>query len=565
LPSGPGKEGTFTFVSNQTDVVKFRYGWSNPPTAEVASTVAGSNRTATVKVTAPKFGENILWVQAINSVGTPGNHASRSFTVDRPSPPIASYGLEKHPAALTDTQAFEDRQPALAGDSDLLASNVSWAQDSRLVGGQTVKIGGTTTLSTATSVVDTTKSFSVAGWYKIGATMGHHVLVSQESTNASGFSLVYFGPYSTWNFMMWGADSSSSDAFALSSATEWTHVAGVYDAPANEIRLYINGNLAGTGAFTAPMSTNGPLHIGRGKFTPTDWGTGSGEAADVQIFNRVLVPEDFHGKLASASSSGIFNEPGILTPIGVGDWDFEAATACYEANGEENTCEAPDSSMWSRRLRLTTGSNVDGGHRGNALKLDAVHWADDPSDPHYGQATEEQAMSQRNTAPSGQPAQWEDAPVLITNQSYTVSVWAYKTASSGGSVVGQLGGTSMAFSIGHDDWWNRWAMSTGEVPGTENTGNSTWSYEAPALDQWVHLVGVYDHSTRTIKIYVNGQLQTSSGVANPWNATGPLTLGLGIWRGFPVWRFNGGIDDLTVFQGAMTEAAVKNLYDNQQS
>jgi hypothetical protein len=566
LPSGPGQEGTFTFVTNQTDVVTFRYGWSSTPTTEVAAAIAGSTRTATVKVTAPKFGENILWVYAINSVGTPGNYASKTFTVDRPAPPVASYGLEVHPASPTQATAFEDRQPALVGDSDLTnVANVSWSQDSRLVGGQTVKTGGTTALSTANSVVDTSKSFSVAGWYKIGTPGGQHVLASQEGTYGSAFRLTYYAPYSTWNFAMWSADAANAtaaNAYVLGSATQWTHVAGVYDAAAKELRLYVNGALAASTSYTGSWVSTGAFHIGRGKVTSALWYTDPGEAAEVQVFNRVLVPEDFSGKLASQASSGTFNEPGILTPISVGEWDFQTATACYEA-GIPDTCETTDSTMWGRRLQFTPGSNVTAGYSGNGLQLDALHWAEE-GDPHYGQTTQEYATAQRNTAASGQPAVWEDTPVLITDQSFTVSAWTYMPASApgGGSVVSQLGTNSTAFYLGYDAYSGKWSMSIGEKPGTENTGSSTWASPVAVRDQWVHLVGSYNHSTKTIKIYVNGQLMSSAGVTNPWKGTGPLMLGLSNWRGF-LSRLTGGIDEVAVFQGAMTDAAVRNLFDEQ--
>ena len=62
LPGEPGRAMTFTFSTTTTDVTKFRYGWSNPPTIEISAT--GTNpKTGTVTVTVPQLGQNTLWAE----------------------------------------------------------------------------------------------------------------------------------------------------------------------------------------------------------------------------------------------------------------------------------------------------------------------------------------------------------------------------------------------------------------------------------------------------------------------------------------------------------------------
>src|SRR5689334_16039377 len=74
-PEGPGQPGKFMITSPDTDVTKFRYGWTEAVVNEVAAeTVAGvAGKSATVTSTAPKYGENVLYLQAIDSAGNVGD------------------------------------------------------------------------------------------------------------------------------------------------------------------------------------------------------------------------------------------------------------------------------------------------------------------------------------------------------------------------------------------------------------------------------------------------------------------------------------------------------------
>jgi hypothetical protein len=49
----------------------------------------------------------------------------------------------------------------------------------------------------------------------------------------------------------------------------WTHLAGVYDAGADTLSLYVNGTLAATANDTTPFDSTGVFVIGRGKYSGT--------------------------------------------------------------------------------------------------------------------------------------------------------------------------------------------------------------------------------------------------------------------------------------------------------
>jgi hypothetical protein len=569
--TGPGQSMTFTFSTNSTVVTKFRYGWITPPTTEVTATVSGGTATAAVTLTVPKFGKNTLWVRAIDGIGNLGNLGSRDIIAARPAPAVARWGLETYPG-VTAAQALS----AGGGALPLTANGVTWVAGARLIGGQTTRFNGTsTTLSPSTTVIDTSGSFMAAAWVRPEACAGFfsRAVVSMDHNAFSSFTISQSCWTGQWQVRV--ADRASGEpvlAEALSPSPavpgRWTHVAGGYDELEQKIKLYVNGVLVS--ATTPPaawlatrgggFASTGPLVIGRDRW----WVNGDyfqGELADVQVFNRALVDQDFTGQLASDPLSGGFDETGILAPVLVGDWSFAGAVPCYEESGVPNTCEAPEFGPFGRRMALTQGTFVGAGHRDDGLYLDDTHFVDDPSDPYYGLATQEYGRSQDNTGTPSAPV-WQNGPVLRTNDSYTVSAWVMVSPdiTHTGTAVAQHGSLESAFMLRYDVAADRWDFVIGDVDGTEGTGAMVSALNTAVKGTWVHLAGVYDAAAGTIRLYVNGEAQNAAAVPNPWHAGGPLVAGQRRWRGLLVEQWDGGVDDVQVFQGAMTAAAVRKLY-----
>ena len=91
-----------------------------------------------------------------------------------------------------------------------------------------------------------------------------------------------------------------------------------------------------------------------------------------------------------------------------------------------------------------------------------------------------------------------------------------------------------------------------------------------AAGEWTHLVGVYDAQRHQILLYVDGVLQgtpvsrVAAGIpVTPWHAAGVLTVGRARWQSGPVDWYTGAVDDVHVFQGALTSAAVAALHASQ--
>ena len=78
------------------------------------------------------------------------------------------------------------------------------------------------------------------------------------------------------------------------------------------------------------------------------------------------------------------------------------------------------------------------------------------------------------------------------------------------------------------------------------------------LNTWHHLVGTYDGSH--VKIYIDGALDASEAhTATPATNTSPLRFGAG--RESNLLLFQGLIDEVTIYNRALTVAEVKEIYD----
>lgn len=76
------------------------------------------------------------------------------------------------------------------------------------------------------------------------------------------------------------------------------------------------------------------------------------------------------------------------------------------------------------------------------------------------------------------------------------------------------------------------------------------------IGAWAQLVGTYDGSN--MKSYRDGNLRkTCSYTQTPYTSTDPLTIG---YAGFHTY-FNGQIDEVMIFNKALTDEQVKALYE----
>ena len=160
--------------------------------------------------------------------------------------------------------------------------------------GGALSLNGTTAcVSSPRPAVRTDGSFTVTAWVSMSDNSSTHTAVSQDGDQASGFFLQYSPPENRWAFAMTSADSgSAATTRAVSSAapslSTWVHLAGVRDAAAGVIKLYVNGVLQQSVAYTASWQANGGVQIGRGKWGGVAADFFPGAIDEVRLFDHAL-------------------------------------------------------------------------------------------------------------------------------------------------------------------------------------------------------------------------------------------------------------------------------------
>lgn len=180
------------------------------------------------------------------------------------------------------------------GNSKLIPQGtVGWATSPRTA----VVLDGTNSLETAGPVIDTARSFTVSAWANPASLDRNRAVVAQQGGSESGFYLkLDSNGGDKWSFVMYNYDDAASpNNYATSTSVApvntWTHLTAVYDGPAKQMRLYVNGTLQTTKTINAghvPWTSQGPLTVGRLKYHSTQTDYWNGQISDVQVYQKAL-------------------------------------------------------------------------------------------------------------------------------------------------------------------------------------------------------------------------------------------------------------------------------------
>lgn len=154
--------------------------------------------------------------------------------------------------------------------------------------------------------------------------------------------------------------------------------------------------------------------------------------------------------------------------------------------------------------------------------------------------------------------------ILEPTTSLSVSAWVYRT----GALVSFSGIVSCQKNASNEGGYILAGIATNSVRFyIDKAGNGNWSFaqtdSALPLNQWTHLLGVWDGAT--VLLYVNGVLQATTGVAG---SIGYAAVSQNAYIGrYATDNFPGLIDDVRVYNRALTAQDVYMLYlsDNKIS
>jgi len=380
--------------------------------------------------------------------------------------------------------------------------------------------GSTGYLKTAGPVLDTTKSFTVTAWARLPATKPTHasIIATQAGTARNGFELYYSSSYDRWIFNRYSDDTTSAkiiraQSTAVPQGGVWTHLAGVYDAKAKQIRLYVNGKLNATTAFATGWNATGPVMLGAGWYgSPGSFFPG--DIDEVRLFDQIVT-------------------------------DSEIATL---ASGSPLTIAADDSPL-GRHVTLYGNAHIDQG----------AGWVGAPPGGLVLDGDGDYAAT--------------SAPAIRTDGSFTVAGWVTTAGRPDKpvAIVSEEGAVNSAFTLRYRPDPADPANAGGyeiEIPDKDAAGAARPTARHSAFQSgfsWDHVALVYDAFQDEMRLYVNGELeQTEDEVSwrfnvRGFNATKGLQLGRsksdGAWGEY----WPGVIDDVWAFQGIASAEQIQML------
>ncbi|MGJ3559561.1 LamG domain-containing protein [Streptomyces sp. INA 01156] len=127
--------------------------------------------------------------------------------------------------------------------------------------------------------VDTSTGFSVSAWAKLSTMPDQAAIVAAQPGNyAPGFELYYSKGYDRWVFNQYQEDATGAGivrAMAPSpggvEAGKWTHLVGTYSLTDKQLKLYVNGELVGTTAYSTPWNARRVFRSVPVFMTATGW------------------------------------------------------------------------------------------------------------------------------------------------------------------------------------------------------------------------------------------------------------------------------------------------------
>ncbi|KRV50155.1 hypothetical protein AQ490_17290 [Wenjunlia vitaminophila] len=164
------------------------------------------------------------------------------------------------------------------------------------------------------------------------------------------------------------------------------------------------------------------------------------------------------------------------------------------------------------------------------------------------------------------------APAVNTQESFTVSTWAYLTDATTNHVVLAAPGThTSAFALYYSATARKWVFNRTDRDSDQPAYiRSSSDAQEPPLKVWTHLAGVFDtkgdtdRTNDTIQLFVNGRPQGQPVVAaqaaatyEPWQSTEGLQFGRHKSQGIYDQYFRGRIDEVQLWQQALAEADLR--------
>jgi len=465
----------------------------------------------------------------------PNGTETADFTTPASGLGTQTAGSEEKSAGPVAYWKFDDAsgtsaQDATVNNNDGTITGATWQTEDQCISGKCLYFDNSTSqvavADPSSGSLDPTSALSLEAWIRpIDAGQNGFGRVFARVSNVD----VFLQNLSNNKLDLCAQTNGTTDTCpsAVVNANQWNHVAIVYTS-GNQRNFYVNGKLVASNSSTNSLSDGASKGIG---YTPAAARVFHGFIDDVKIYSyartAAQVKADYAARgtskgsaatLSSSKGQGDFLSNGL-----VGYWKTDEASwngtagEVIDSSGNGNNGQSNPTGPW-------TGPTTASGKFGNGGSFDG-------SDDYVSLAT---------------------STSLNITSNITMSVWV-KTSSTTGSVI--IGG------------YNAGADNTGYGLGFGQTVAGKISYWSQTYGSWVtanSLIndGLWHHiavsvSGTTATFYKDGQIDGTVTTNVPSSYSGTRAIGA---RKDGLSPFTGSIDDVRVYNRALTPSEVSQLY-----
>jgi len=578
-----GTWSLFVFDDGNGDQGSFAGGWTvtvttfTPvtPTPTATATFAGTpsptptaTATATATATVPP---------SPTPTNTPTATATATFTpVVTPTPtpgagPIASYNFNEGTGPTITDASGHGITGTLQG--------ATWTTGGK--NGNALSFNGSSSFVDLgnPALLQITGSMTWSAWIKAAANPPDDGQVVAKSDGTSGWQFKTSpdtGPH-TFGVAVSSAPNSTTQRYSTTtrSLNVWYHVAGVYDATARTLDIYVNavrdnGVLIGT----VPASqVNSSVNVNIGRRTGGFYFNGIID--DLRIYNRALNQGEIQSDMNSPVGGSVATPTATATSTATATATATpTATATATATiGPTSTPSATPTSTATATATATIGATptpsvsptpnvglvaaysfnqgtgttiTDASGNGLTGTLQGATWT---TGGKYGNALNFNGAS--SYVDLGNPT------LLRLTGSMTWSAWVKAAANppDDGQIIAKANGSSgWQFKTSPDTGPHTFGVA---VSGSSNSNTQRYSTTVRSLNVWYHVAGVYNATARTLDIYVNGVQDNGVLIGTIPASQINSSVGVNIGRRTGGFYFNGVIDEVRIYNRALSAQEIQ--------
>ena len=148
----------------------------------------------------------------------------------------------------------------------------------------------------------------------------------------------------------------------------------------------------------------------------------------------------------------------------------------------------------------------------------------------------------------------------LQSESFSKSFWVYPTSITGTQRI--YDNYDDSGSTGHDNFRERFYFSDAKIRLVSDTNDYTSTNNVININEYNHIVVTYDNSNKNIVIYVNNVKVIDETLTSEITAYDGHILTLGYQILATTNRFNGYFDELAIYDRALSEDEIEELYNN---